>query len=137
MAAYRGRGGGLRGVIAAWLLALHERRHAARASDELLALSQSVKADHPDWSERELFKLTVMARRGCDSTAADAILRQAGKSFAELPVRRDLTLRDVAHQLSVTESLSAHEDDSGIRSNIARVVATYIASELCTIRARS
>jgi hypothetical protein len=49
------------------LLPWHERRHAARASDDPQALYRTVKADHPDWGDRELYKRVVMARAGCDS----------------------------------------------------------------------
>lgn len=46
--------GGLRGVPASWFLPWHERRYAARASGDLLALYRTAKADHPDWVAREL-----------------------------------------------------------------------------------
>lgn len=137
MTACRTMGDRLQGVIAAWLLPLHERRDAARASGEMLALYRSGKADHPGWSEQELIKLTVMSRARCDSAEADAILKRAEESFAEWPVRRELTLCDVVHYLSVTEFLSTHEDATGIQSNIARVVATCIPRDLCALRARN
>lgn len=129
--------GGLRGVIASWLLPWHERRHAARASDDLLALYRTVKADHPDWAGRQLYKLVVMTRTGCDSTAADAILNRAEESYAEWPTRRELTLCDVAHYLSVTEFLATHVGESGIHSNIARVVKARVPRELCASRCKT
>jgi len=128
--------GGLRGVIASWLLPWHERRHAARASGELLALYFAVKADHPDWAGRELYKQVVMARSGCDSAAANMILGCAAESFAEWPARRELTLCDVVHYLSVTEFLAAHEGEQGIHSNIARVVTSRIPHQLCIARGK-
>lgn len=129
--------GGLCGVIASWLLPWLERHHAARASANLLALYRTVKADHPDWVDRELYKLVVMARAGRDSTAAAAILKCAEKRFADRPTRRASTLCDVVHYLSVTEFLSTHACEAGICSNIARAVATHIPRDLCTIRARN
>jgi len=131
-----GSRGGLRGVIASWLVPWHERRHAARASDDLLALYRTVKADHPGWTDRELYKLVVMARAGCDSTAADAILKCAEESFAEWPTRRELTLCDVVHYLSVTEFLATHLGETGIHSSIARVVKSHVPRDLCISRAR-
>lgn len=128
--------GGPRGAIASRLLSWHERRHAARASDELLALYRTVEADHPDWADRELYRLVVMTRAGCDSMAADAILKSAEDSFAEWPARRELTLCDVARYLSVTEFLATHVGESWIHSNIARVVASRVPRDLCTPRAK-
>jgi hypothetical protein len=128
---------GLRGQIGLWFLARRERRHAARASDELLALYRTISADHPEMAERERFNLVVMIRTGCDSMAADAILECAEESFAEWPTRRELTLCDVVHYLSVTEFLSAHEGDGGIHSNIALVVTSRVPHDLCVLRRKN
>ena len=87
--------GGLRTLIATGFLVWSERRHAARASGELLALYRAASAIHPEFANRELYKLVVMTRTGCDATAASVILNCAQDSFAEWPVRRDLTLCDV------------------------------------------
>jgi|SRR5450755_1520692 len=108
-----------------------------RASDDLLALYRTVKADHPDWVDRELYKLVVMARAGCDSTTANAILKCAEESFAEWPTRRELTLCDVVHYLSVTEFLVTHAGETGIHSDIARVVAAHVPHDLCVSRAKA
>lgn len=127
--------GGLSGVIASWLLLWHERRHAARKIDDLLAWYRTVKTDHPDWADREHYKLVIMARARCDSIAADAILKCAEESFAEWPARRELTLCYVVHYLSVTEFLATHVGQPGIHSNIARVVTSHVPRDLCISRA--
>ena len=60
-----------------------------------------------------------MKRTGCDVTVANEILACARDSFAQWPVRRELTLCDVVHYLSMTEFLLAHEDESWIHTNLA------------------
>jgi len=137
MTGLREMGSGLRDTIAAWLVPLRERRHAARASDELLAMYRTVKADYPDCGEWDLLRLTVMTHSGCDSTAAEAILKRAEESFAEWPVRRELTLCDVVHYVSVTELLSTHEDVCGVHANIGHVVASHVPHELCVSRGKT
>lgn len=125
--------GGLRGWIASRLHAWRERRHATRTSRELLALYRDVSADHPDLSDRELYKLVVMARNRCDSIAANAVLDCAEESFAAWPVRRELTLCDVVHYLAVAEFLEAHGDERWMHSNIKLVVASNVPSDLCIL----
>jgi len=126
--------GGLRSLIATGFLVWRERRHAARASDELLALYRAASAIHPNFADRERYQLVVMTRTGCDAAAARVILDCAQDSFAEWPVRRELTLCDVAHYLSMTEFLKAHEGESWIHTNLALVVKARIPKELCVAR---
>ena len=64
---YRPRGG-LSGQIAMGFLAWRERRHTARASDEMLALYRTACANHPELSEIERYAWVVMKRTGCDVT---------------------------------------------------------------------
>lgn len=127
-------GGGLRGLIAEWLLIWRERHHAARASKELLALYRTVSANCPDLADRERYQRVVMQRTGCDSTAAKAILESARESYSDWPVRRELTLCDVVHYLSATEFLASHQGEHWIHSNMARVVALHIPHDLCIAR---
>ena len=123
--------GRMRGLIASWLLARSERRHAERASDELLALYRTVSADHPELSGRELYKSMVMTRKGCDSIAANNVLDCAEESFAAWPVRRELTLCDVVHYLSVAEFIETHGGEPWMHSNIKFVVTSRIPHNLC------
>lgn len=126
-----------RGLIAEWLLTWCERRHAARVSKELLALYRAITANHPDLPSRELYKLVVMQRTDCDSTAAKAILESAQESYADWPARRELTLCDVVHYLSATEFLAAHKGEQWIHSNLAQVIASCVPRNLCIVRARN
>lgn len=121
--------GRLRGLIASWRLARSERRHAERASDELLALYRVVSADHPELSGRELYGRLVMARTGCDATEANRKLDCAEESFAAWPVSRELTLCDVVHYLSVAEFIAAH--GGVMHADINLVVKSNIPHQLC------
>lgn len=126
--------GGLSGHIAVRFLAWRERRHTARASDEMLALYRIACANHPELSEIERYAWVVMKRTGCDETLANEILACTRDSFAEWPVKRVLTLCDVVHYLSMTEFLLAHEDESWIHTNLALVVKSRIPKALCVAR---
>jgi YHS domain-containing protein len=120
----------LRGLISSWLLAWRERRHAAQTSRAILALYHTLSADHPKLARRVLYRLVVMAYMRSDSHSADKILDQAEESFAEWPVTRALTLRDVAHYLTVNEYLHLHGEDFWFRSEVQEVVATHIPHDL-------
>ena len=126
--------GGLSGQIAVRFLAWRERRHTARASDEMLALYRTACANHPELSEIERYAWVVMKRTGCDATAANEIMAFARDSFAEWPARRELTICDVVHYLSMTEFLLAHEDENWIQTNLTLVVKSRIPKALCVAR---
>ena len=125
--------GGLSRLIGSWLLPWRERHHAVRTSRELLALYRAVCAEHPDLTGRDLYKMVVMARNGCDSAAANEVLDCAEESFATWPVSRDLTFCDVVHYLSVSEFVATHEGDRWIHSDIEFVVASQIPHDLCVV----
>ncbi len=128
--------GTLRSAISSWLLGQRERRYAAQMSREMLALYHSLSADHPDAPEREILKLAVMAHAGCDSAEAEWILQAAEESFADWPVRRELTLCDVVHYLSATEFLDFNDSDHWLHTEVQEVIASRIPPELCASRKR-
>lgn len=123
--------GRLRRLIASWLLARTERRHAEHVSDELLTLYRTVSANHPELFGRELYMRMVMARNSCDVIAANSVLDCAEESFAAWPVRRKLTLCDVIHYLSVSEFIAAHGGEPWMHSDIKFVVTSRIPRNLC------
>jgi len=124
-------GGGLREWIASRINSWLERRHAARASQEILAIYRAVVAEQPRLGDREHYKLVIMSRKGCDSQSADLILESAAESFAEWPVRRNVTLCDVVHYLSISEFLSSHRGEHWMHSDINHVVASCIPADFC------
>jgi hypothetical protein len=75
--------------------------------------------------------LVVVARTGCVESAANVILNSAQQSFAQWPVRRELTLCDVVHYLSLNEFLASHKDESWIHTDMGQVVAAHVPPELC------
>lgn len=122
-----------RGLIESWFRSRRERQHAVRTSNELLSLYHTVSAEHPELSDREHYKLVVMARNGCNSTAANLVLDCAEESFAQWPVMRELTLCDVVHYLSVSEYFAAHTGEPWMSSdaNINLIVKSNIPHRLC------
>lgn len=128
------RRGGLRSMIASQILAWREGRYAARTSRELLAVYRRIAAAHPDLGGRALYRRVVMERTGCDTAAADAVLENAEESFAAWPVRRELTLCDVVHYLTVAGFLAAHDGEHWMHADVAHVVASRIPRDLCIIR---
>jgi hypothetical protein len=112
-----------------WLI--HGAVHGANAS--MLSLYRTVSAVHPDLSEREHFRLLVMARKGCDSTVANLVLERAEESFAQWPVPRELTLCDLVHYLTVSEYFAAHAGEPWMSSdaNINLIIKSHIPHGLC------
>lgn len=127
---------GLHGWFAQRLLAWRELRDAARASRELLATYRRIVARFPGLGDREHYRILIMSRTGCDASTADGILEDASESFAQWPVRRDITLCDVVHYLSVAEFLAAHSGEHWMHADIRHVVADCIPEDLCTERSR-
>lgn len=128
--------GGLRGLIESWRLAWREGRHVSRTSRELLALYRTVSAENPGLTNREIYKLVVMSRNSCDATIADAILQSAEESYARWPAKRELTLCDVVHYLTVSEFFILHKGENWTRSDTSRAVASRIPRNLCIPRKR-
>lgn len=125
---------GLRNLLASNFLAWREGRHAARTSRQLLKLYRSVAASHPKLEGRDLYRQVVMERNRCDAAAADLILDNAERSFADWPTSRDLTLCDVVHYLSMSEFLAMHDGEHWMHVDIGRVVAASIPRDLCLVR---
>jgi YHS domain-containing protein len=129
-------GGWLLGLIASMVIALREGRYAARTSRELLTLFRAVSIKHPELAGRELYRLLVIARTGCDIAAADVTLECAEMSFATWPVRRELTLCDVVRYLTVSEFVSLRDSENWMHSDVQHAVVSRIPHDLCIYRKR-
>jgi hypothetical protein len=105
-------------------------------SRELITLFRAISINHSELVCRELYKLLVIARTGCDFITANVTLDRAEESFATWPFRRDLTLCEVVLYLIVSEfdSLRAHE--KWIHSDFKNAVVSLIPSNLCIYRKR-
>lgn len=126
--------GGLRGVPASWFLPWHERRYAARASGDLLALYRTAKADHPDWVARELPQTGGLdpSRARFDGGRRDPEMCQREHRGVTREARVGLVRCGAG---PVGDGVSrGRVDDSGIHSNIARVVTSHIPHDLCISR---
>ncbi|HEX4584529.1 MAG TPA: hypothetical protein VH183_06845 [Burkholderiaceae bacterium] len=123
--------GRVRRLLAPLLLGWRERRHAAKASRELLELYRTVAAIHPRLGKHDLYRRIVMARQGGSAASADAVLARAAESYATWPVERALTFRDVVHYLAVTDYLATNDDLADwTRENLSRVVMSRVPEDL-------
>jgi YHS domain-containing protein len=121
----------LRGMISSWLLSWREGRHVARTSQVMLRRYKSISAENPQLQHRELYTLVVMALARCDATAASRVLEHAKESYVDhWPVNRELTLRDVAHYVAVSEYLHLYGEDFWIRSRVESVIDSNIPRDL-------
>lgn len=120
------RGGGYFAALFPW----RERRFARRVSKELLTLYRVVAAKYAALHGRELYRLVVTLRTRGNLESADALIDHAEDSFAEWPVRRDVTFRDVVHYIAVSEFLASHGDAPWVHANFRREVASRIPSDL-------
>lgn len=126
----------LLGLIGPILISWREGRYAARTSRELITLFRAISINHSELVGRELYKLLVIARTGCDFITANVTLDRAQESFATWPVRRDLTLCDVVRYLIVSEFDSLREHEKWIHSDVQDAVVSRIPSNLCIYRKR-
>lgn len=123
-------------LIGPILISWREGRYAARTSRELLTLFRAISINHSELVGRELYKLLVIARTGCDFITANITLDQAEESFATWPVRRELTLCDVVRYLTVSEFSPMRDHEKWIHSDVQNAVVSRIPSNLCIYRKR-
>lgn len=110
------------------LLGWRERRFARSCCQELLRTYNTIATEHPDLAREELYRQVVALRTGGSAEAVRAVLKGADESYAWWPQVRDLTLRDIAHYLSVTEFLATHGESPWIHNSLKRVVSESIPS---------
>lgn len=127
-------GNGWRRMISSRINAWRERRHAELASREMLILYRGIIAEHPDQDDLQSYRSVIMSRTGCDPQAAQLILESASESFAQWPVRRELTFCDVVHYLTISEFLAGHMGKHWMHSDIKHIVESCIPGELCIER---
>lgn len=121
-------------MIASWRQTRQENRFVIGVSRELLTLYSKISAKHPECSERERFKLLVMARNHCDEMAAYDVLKFAEGSYAAWPVKRELTLCDVIHYLGVREFSGTSDTEHWMHSNYGTRIKSIIPNVLCRIK---
>jgi YHS domain-containing protein len=122
---------GLRGHITSWMQERQERRHVVATCKELLTLYLKVSTDHPKRGKRQHNKMLVMARNNCNEKDAYEALKIAEESYAAWPVKRELTLCDVIHYLTVTEFTSKYGVERSGHINFGPEIRSLIPGDLC------
>lgn len=113
------------------LVAHAERRYAKGASEELLELFRREQSAHPELKGRALYEAVIAHRLGPNAShSAAEIVRRAAESFADWPVERALTFRDVVHYQIFDEYMRRGEVSVGTRTNIGDAVARVIPEQL-------
>ena len=117
-----------RGKLRMWglLTATLERRQAQRVCVEVLRLYLEVERELPHLSGHARYAEVVARRIESDLHAAQAVLERAAASFAEWPLARNLTFRDVVHYLAASECLEDNPQAVGLRIQLPDIVARHI-----------
>ena len=107
-----------------------EQRRAAACCREILRLDRLIAAGQPWLPQSERYRKVVAAYTVADLAHAKAVLDCTQASFASWPVERDLSLRDVAHYLAVSELLAASGEAGGVQASLKRVIDSTIPAGL-------
>jgi len=113
-------------MLAAW----RERRFATACCNELLDLYLSVAAQNPGLGGESLYRKVVESKLGLEGRAVDDVLQGAQVSYANWPVERDLSFRDVVHYLAVSDYCQSLGRKRWLRSDIVGVIDAAIPPEL-------
>jgi hypothetical protein len=108
-----------------------ERRYTKEASEQLLELFWREQRERPELTGQALYEAVIARRLGSNATiSASEIVKRAEESFADWPVKRDLTFRDVVHYQIFDEYMRQGEVRQGTRTNIGDVVARIVPEDL-------
>jgi hypothetical protein len=108
-----------------------ERRYAKEASEQLLELFWRERRNRPELTGQALYEAVIAQRLGSQAAiSASEIVKRAEESFADWPVQRDLTFRDVVHYQIFDEYMRQGEVRQGTRTNIGDVVARIVPEDL-------
>lgn len=121
-------------IFQTWRQARRERRLINGINRELLEMYRNIAAAYPQASARVRFSKLVMARNGCDESAAYEILRGAEESYAAWPLERELTLCDVIHYLTLREFYAVQGEEFWMGGTIGASVRDIVPSRLCRVR---
>ena len=127
------RGNTTRGIltaVAAVLLAWRERRFASGVCRDMLRRHAETASRHPGLLGPALYHRIVADRHGGSDLLADTILERAGQSFAEWPISRPLSFRDVVHYVAVLEFVAANRSAHWIHADLKRLVNETIPHAL-------
>jgi len=107
-----------------------EKRYVRRESRKALATYRDVRTQRSTVQGMELYEEVVARLTGASADAAHALVRAAEQSFAEWPVERDLTFRDVVHYLCFQRFCASHDNRDWMRTSLREVVEAEIPKGL-------
>ena len=107
-----------------------KRTRTRRAARALLAVHARVSAEAPDLRGADLYERIVARYAQLDAKASAALVLHAAESFADWPVDRSVTFRDVVQYLIVERELRRSTDDDDVRETVIDVVATIVPEDL-------
>ncbi len=107
-----------------------EGRYARRESRKALATYRDVRTQHAAVTGTALYEKIVARLTGASADAARALVRSAQQSFAEWPVERELTFRDVVHYLCFERFSRSHGNRHWTRTSLRRIVDAEIPRNL-------
>lgn len=86
-------------------------------------------AESPDTSRDDLLAGVAMSWSGASRSTAEVLLQSARDTFAEWPVHRELSFRDLAVYLAVEQYLRVR-CSKGTQINMQRVIGKLIPNNL-------
>jgi hypothetical protein len=107
-----------------------ERRYVRRESRKALAMYRDVHTKHSAVTGRALYEKIVARLTGASAEAARALVRAAEQSFAEWPIERELTFRDVVHYLCFERFSQSHGNRNWTRTSLRKIVDAEIPNNL-------
>jgi len=93
----------------------------------LLRLARRLQGKNPALIGTRLYERVAVERLGCDDVEARDIVRRAAADFAEWPVQRQVTFRDLVSHLIIARVATGRIDDA---SPILQVVEDMVPSDL-------
>ena len=119
--------GRLRSMIRSARASYRTRVFAKNESVALLELARRLRGYEPALSGQRLYERVAAERLGCDEVEARDVVRRATNDFAEWPVQRPVTFRDLVSHLIIVRFATGRIDDA---SAILRIVEIVIPSDL-------
>lgn len=109
---------------------MRERVLIRRTCLEAMRAHREATAALPGAPKQDLYARVIESRGTTDAAGVRLTLRRAEESYAQWPVERELTFRDLVAYIAVTDYLAAHPEVGGVRSDVLEAVARAIPAEL-------
>lgn len=109
---------------------LRERSKARRLCAAVLTLYRQIATELPQSLPGERYSLVMARYSGAAPGVVIRGMRLAAESFASWPAERELTLRDIAQYLALTDGLKNDIAVSGVRSHAVDCMINTVASQI-------